>query len=241
MYFFQGEVEETFSTFDLTHIIVLLISIVVLLLLFIKRDVIANSSKSQKIGYFIGGLLLTMDILFYVWKWSTGRQPYFPIPMHLCSWATYIVSMSFFIKNKYLFHFALYYGTIGGLLSLLVPEFGGYTYNHIRFYQFFLLHFLILAGPAYQSFVYKFKIDFKIMAPIVLGGMYLQAFLAWIVNNFYVTLFEEEVANMLYTQSPPVALPGILGNTFVYYLIFGLLFLVIWYGYSKLLNKLNHQ
>ena len=79
------------------------------------------------------------------------------------------------------------------------------------------------------------------MAPIVLGGMYLQAFLAWIVNNFYVTLFEEEVANMLYTQSPPVALPGIFGNTFVYYLIFGLLFLVIWYGYSKLLNKLNHQ
>lgn len=239
MEFFSAEPNLTFSTFDIVHIIVLLLSAIALTFVFIKKDVISSSDKSQKIGYIIGAVLLAADFGFYIWKWTVGLQLFFPIPMHLCSWATYIVAMSFFIKNKYLFHFSLYYGTIGGILSLLVPEFGGHSYNHFRFYQFFILHFLILAGPVYQSFVYKYKVEFKKMAPIVLGFMYIQAFLAWIVNNFYVTLFEDEAANMLYTQSPPIPLPGFLGNTVVYYFIFGLIFLAVWYGYSKLINKLN--
>lgn len=239
MGFFSPEPSLTFSTFDIVHIIVLLLSAIALTLVFLKRDLISNSSKSQKIGYIIGGIILVADFGFYIWKWAVGLQLYFPIPMHLCSWATYIVGVSFFIKNKYLFHFALFYGTVGGLLSLLVPEFGGHSYNHFRFYQFFILHFILLAGPAYQSFVYKYKIEFKKMAPIVLGFMYFQTFLAWIVNNFYATLFEEEVGNALFTQSPPIPLPGILGNVFVYYFVFGLIFLVVWYGYSKFLNRLN--
>lgn len=239
MGFFSPEPSITFATFDLVHIIMILLSAVGLTIVYLKRDVITNSSKSEKIGYVIGAVLLAADFGFYIWKWTAGKQNHFPIPMHLCSWATYIVAMSFFIKNKYLFHFAFFYGSIGGLLSILVPEFGGHSYNHFRFYQFFILHFIILAGPVYQSYVYKFKIEFKKMAPIVLGAMYVQAFLAWIVNNYYVTLFQEDPANMLFTQEPPVPLPGILANPFVYLLIFGLIFLVLWYGYSKFINKLN--
>lgn len=241
MEFFSPEPTLVFWTFDIVHIIMILLSIIGITILFLKRDIIQKSSKSQKIGYVIGGFLLALDIGFYIWKWVVGKQTYFPIPMHLCSWATYIVAISFFVKNKYLFHFAFFYGSIGGLLSILVPEFGGYSYNHFRFYQFFLLHFIILAGPAYQAFVYGYKIEFKKMAPIVLVAMYLQAGLAWIVNNYYVPLFEDEVGNGLFTTSPPIPLPGFLGIPIVYLLIFGLLFYMVWYGYSIFINKLNNQ
>ena len=241
MGFFAAEPAFVFYTFDLVHIIMILLSAIAITLIFIKRDVIANSTKGEKIGYVIGGILLAADFGFYIWKWAVGKQTYFPIPMHLCSWATYIVALSFFIKNKTLFHFAFFYGTIGGFLSIIVPEFGGYSYNHFRFYQFFVLHFIIFAGPVYQAFVYGYKVDYKKMAPIVLGFMYLQAGLAWIVNNYYVTLFEEEVGNGLFTTSPPVPLPGFLGVPVVYLAIFGVIFMILWYGYSKFINNLNNK
>ena len=239
MGFFSKEPAFQFYTFDVTHIIMILLCVVGFVLIIVYRDKIKSYPNAQKVGYFLGGLLLALDIGFYVWKYAVGKQTYFPIPMHLCSWATYIVALSFFIKNRTLFHFSMFYGSVGGFLSILVPEFGGYSYNHFRFYQFFILHFMILAGPIYQSYVYGYKIEYKKMAPIVLLFMYFQAVLAYIVNNYYTTLFQEEVGNSLFTTSPPIPLPGFLSIPIVYLLIFGGIFMVLWYGYSLFINKIN--
>jgi len=159
MYFFQKEVENTFQTFDLVHIIVLLISFSIIGLVFYKRSWIFNNPNKGKLGIYLGVLLLFLDISFYLWKWSTGALNHFPIPMHLCSWATYLVAASLIIRNESLFQISFYYGVIGGILSLLVPEFGGYSFNHMRFYQFFMLHILIVVGPLYLYFAYKKRLQ----------------------------------------------------------------------------------
>lgn len=239
MGFFSKEPSSVFYTFDLIHISAILLCVIAFVLLIINREKIKKYQNAEKLGYILGAVLLVLDILFYVWKFLVGKQEFFPIPMHLCSWATYIVVLAFFIKNEKLFHFAFFYGSIGGFLSILVPEFGGYSFNHFRFYQFFILHFMILAGPLYLSFIHGYKINYKKMAPIVLGFMYFQAVLAYIVNNYYVTLFQDEPGNGLFTTSPPIPLPGFLSIPIVYLLIFGGIFMALWYGYSKFINKLN--
>lgn len=234
MYFFQYGAERTFSTFDLVHIIVLVLAIVGMVVLFLKRDKIYNYSKAEKLGMILGGFLLFLDVSFYIWKWQAGVQTHFPIPMHLCSWATYIVVASMFFRKEWLWYFALFYGFIGGLLSLLVPEFGGYSFDHMRFYQFFLLHFLILALPIYQYFIYRYNIKKKMMF-VVLGFMYVQGIIAYLVNIYLARFTEpgDPHPNMMFVIEPPIPLPI---ESPWYLFLFGLLFLGLWYGLIKLLE-----
>lgn len=231
MYFFQLQAENTFATFDFVHIIVLVISFSLVILVVIKRKWIFDFENKNKLGIILGIILLFLDFSFYVWKWINGVQLYFPIPMHLCSWATYLVAMSLITRNKALFQFSFYYGVIGGLLSLLVPEFGGYSFDHMRFYQFFLLHALIIIGPLYQYFAYKMKLSVKYMG-YTLVLMFAQAALAVWVNNL-VGIWSGERANMMFVFEPPIPLPI---QSPWYLFIFAILFFGIWMGIRGILQ-----
>lgn len=235
MYFFKYGAEKTFSTFDLTHIVIILLFLTAITFVFIKRNRLEELKNKDKISYILAGVLLFLDFSFYVWKWMNGQQPHFPIPMHICSWATYIVSLSLILKKDYLFQIGIYYGLTGGLLSLLVPEFGGYTYNHMRFYQFFMLHSLIFILPLYQYFAYRIKLNYKYIY-ITIFVMWGQAVLALGVNNF-VARWTGQVENMMFIYEPPVGLPGILSSPFVYLPIFSLIFIALWHGFYFLLTS----
>lgn len=235
MYFFQSGAERTFSTFDIVHLIVLVISAIVIGFVFLKRNKLKELNNKDLISYILAGILLFLDFSFYFWKYINGNQPHFPIPMHICSWATYLVALSLIFKKDFLFQVSIYYGITGGILSLLVPEFGGYSYDHMRFYQFFALHLLILVLPLYQYFTYGLKLKYKYMYyTIVL--MWIQAFFAIFINKFLAQYFDGEVQNMMFVNEPPVALPGLLGQSPIYLLVFSILFLLLWNGLYKLLT-----
>lgn len=237
MYFFKFGAENTFSTFDLVHIIVILVLTTVLTVMIVKRKKIEKLPNKDKVSYILAGILLFLDFSFYVWKAINGAQAYFPIPMHLCSWATYIVALSLIFRRDFLFQVGVYYGITGGLLSILVPEFGGYSFNHMRFYQFFLLHFLILALPLYQYIAYNLKLKYKYIY-ITLGVMWVQAGIAALVN-LYIGHLTGEVGNGMFVFEPPVPLPGILGQSPVYLFGFSIIFILLWHGIYKLLPKLK--
>lgn len=237
MYFFEYGVERTFSTFDLVHLSVLFVSFFILGFMIVRREKLYHLEKRDLYGYILGGFLLFLDFSFYIWKWINGEQKYFPMPMHLCSWATYLVAISLFLKNEKLFQVSLYYGVTGGLLSLLVPEFGGYSFDHMRFYQFFLLHLIIIIGPLYQYFVYSFKLEKKYLIVTIII-MWIQAFIAFGVNN-YVGYLTGTRGNGMFVYEPPVALPGLLGQTPFYLIGFTGIFLVLWYGVFVGLTKLK--
>ena len=235
MYFFKFGAERTFGTFDLVHLIVLVVFIIVVSLVFIKRNKFEEIENKDKISYIFAGVLLFLDFSFYVWKWINGQQPHFPIPMHICSWATYLVSLSLILRKDFLFQISIYYGLTGGLLSLLVPEFGGYSYDHMRFYQFFLLHTMIFALPLYQYFAYRIKLNYKYIYYTIFI-MWGQAVIAIGVNNL-TAIWTGEVGNGMFVNEPPVGLPGILAHPIVYLPIFSILFIALWHGFYALLTS----
>ena len=239
MYFFEYGAERTFSTFDMVHIIVLLVSFGVIGLMIIKRKKLYQLEKRDKYGLILAIFLLFLDFSFYIWKWNNGAQAHFPIPMHLCSWATYLVALSLIMRKKSLFQISLYYGVTGGVLSLLVPEFGGYSYDHMRFYQFFLLHLIIVIGPLYQYFAYDFKLEKKFLLYTIIF-MWIQAFIAFGVNNLEIVLTGSR-GNGMFVYAPPVELPGLLGQTPYYLIAFTFLFLGLWYLLFMGLRKLKQD
>lgn len=226
--------ENTFSSFDLSHIIVLIITAIILGVLISKRKEIFNNTNKDKIGIGIGVLLLFLDFSFYIWKWANGNQPHFPIPMHLCSWATYLVALSLFTRNEKLFQISFFYGVTGGLLSLIEPGFGAYSFTQMRFYQFFMLHIIILVAPLYQYFAYKRKLSVKYMG-YTLILMFAQAGLAaWV--NVFTEKYTGEVGNMMFVYEPPIPLPI---ETPWYLFIFAILFFGLWVGFKKVLEVLD--
>lgn len=237
MYFFQFGVERTFSTFDLVHVSVLIIAAIAFALFLFKRQQLDQLKHKDQLTIVFGVALLLLDFSLYIWKWINGQQPMFPIPMHLCSWAAYLVGLSLLTKNRVIFEFSLYYGVTGGLLSLLVPEFGGYSFDHWRFYQFFLLHFFILALPIYQFFAYRIVLRYK-MIYVTMGFMWFQALLAFFVNQWVENVIGEP-QNMMFVYEPPVPLPGFLGQTPWYLFVFTILFLLLWNGIYYGLNILK--
>lgn len=238
MYFFRFGAERTFSTFDFVHLSVLVVCAVIIAFVFMKRHKFGELEKKDLIAYILGGSLLFLDISFYVWKWINGQQLTFPIPMHLCSWATYIVSLSIILRKDFLFQIGIYYGFTGGLLSLLVPEFGGYSYDHMRFYQFFLLHLMILILPMIQYFMYGLKLKYKYIY-ITLGVMWIQAGLAFLVNMYNDTInpVGSPPSNMMFVIEPPVPLPGLLGVSPIYLVVFSFLFIGLWHALYYLLTS----
>ena len=235
-YFFQYGLEGAerfFTVFDTVHFITLSISILIIGFMILKRKAIHENSKKDLIGLILAILLLFLDFSYYYWKWINGHQTYFPMPMHVCSWATYLVAVSLVIKNKHFFHFALFYGFTGGVLSSLIPDFGGYSFDHMRFYQFMLLHLLLVIGPLYQLLAYKFEVKYK-YAFYVMGLMIFQAVLAYYVNT-YIGELTGRVTNMMFTFRPPVDI-SIMPPSPYYHIMFVFLFLGYWFGIYKLLN-----
>ena len=226
MYFFQFGAERTFDTFDMVHIIVLLITIAISVFVVWNRSKLKDLEKKEIIAYSFAGFLLFLDISFYVWKAVNGQQRHFPVPMHLCSWATYLVALSLILRKDFLFQVSIYYGITGGLLSLLVPDFGGYSFDHMRFYQFFLLHFMILIGPIIQYYMFDLKLKYKYIY-ITLAMMWVQAGIAFIINTVFESIYNVDY-NMMFVIEPPVPLPGFLGVSPVYLIAFSFIFVGLW-------------
>lgn len=237
MNFFNFERNRIFEIFGMVHIIVLLLAFAVIGLLIWKRNYISNLDKKDKISIILGSVLLFLDFSFYFWKFINGKQELFPMPMHLCSWATYLVALSLITRNKHLFHISLYYGFIGGILSLFVPEFGGYSFDRMRFYQFFLLHTMLIVGPLYQFLAYKKKVSPKYMF-VTLVIMFAQAGLAFIVNALEGRLTGIR-PNMMFVYEAPSEVASIFPPSPWHLFVFAILFLIVWSGINYLLGLIR--
>lgn len=238
MDFFSKEPSITFELFSFTHITIILITLVIPISIIRHKKELSNLSYKRKLSIGLGVFLLMLDFGFYIWKYAVGLQLMFPIPMHICSWATYILSIALITNNKLFINLSVYYGFIGGLLSLLVPDFGGYGSNHFRFYQFFILHGILLIGPLLLLYFNKGVLQIKYLF-ITIIVMSIQAMIAYPIN-LLVERVTNEPANMMFVMEPPAEVASILPGFPYYIFIVAVLFILVWFGLYKALKKHLH-
>lgn len=155
-------------------------------------------------------------------KWSMQNN----LPLHMCGLAGLMCMSLLFRFNYLLAHFAFYWGTTGGIHSLLTPEFD-LGMQGIFFYSYFISH----GGLIFTSLFILIHKDFRPDK-----HSWLSIFLLTQLAALTVGLFNwVSGANYMYLINPPIAEnPLIMGPWPWYILIFEVLAVLHFWGLYKL-------
>ena len=175
-------------------------------------DKIKNSTKEQRIKYVFVGILVFLEISYHIHNWT---YPRFSVPLHVCSFAVFLIIALLLTDNKKIWNYAFFYGTIGGIMALLIPSSYGYTYFNFRYYHFIIIHSIILSIPLYYYKAYNFRVDYKTTMEVFKNTIILGIIL-YIINGFLGT-------NYWFINEVPDNVSGFFPNWNVYIITFVLL------------------
>ena len=144
---------------------------------------IKSSTKEQKIKYFFIGFLVLLELSYHIHNWT---YPRFSVPLHVCSFAVFFIIALLYTDNKKIWDYAFIYGTVGGIMALLIPNSLGYTYLNFRYYHFIILHSTILSIPLYYYKAYNYRLDYK-TTMTVYKHTFILGIVVYILNGFFNT------------------------------------------------------
>jgi hypothetical integral membrane protein (TIGR02206 family) len=107
-----------------------------------------NKFKYEKIFIYTWVILVVILELWF-WRWqfiyNSNREIHTllientMIPLHLCAMAFWLSVITAITKNKTLFRFTLFIGILGPLITFLAGEVA-YSFDHLRYWHFYLQH-----------------------------------------------------------------------------------------------------
>jgi len=187
-----------------------------------------STAYSKSIAVFLlCNLLIENAYAINLGRWNMQNN----LPLHMCGLAGLMCMTLLFRFNGLLAHFAFYWGTTGGIHSLLTPEFDLGTQG-IFFYSYFISHGGLLLTSLFMLIHLEFKPE---------KNSWLTIFLLTQIAALVVGLFNWLTdSNYMYLLNPPIAEnPLIIGSWPWYILIFELLALVHFWGLYKLSRLFN--
>lgn len=196
-----------FDMFTGMHLVQFFLFIAVIGIFFLGKDKVYNSKYEKHIRYTLSSFLIINLIILIIIEFSAGEVY---LPFHLCSISYILTIILLFTNNEKIFIFVFFTGILGGVISILIPDFGNGGYDRYRFYEFIIAHSAIIYVPIYYLTKYKYKIDFKryytaiIITNIIAFSMFGVNYILR-VTNFY------PEANYMFTQGPPPEVESVFG------------------------------
>lgn len=181
--FFGHDIDysEAARMFTIHHLILTLFAMGSIFLTLKLAEKIKNSTKEQNIKYFFIGILVFFEISYHIHNWT---YPRFSVPLHVCSFAVMMLIVLLLTDNKRIWNYTFFYGTIGGIMALIIPNTYGYTYFNFRYYHFILLHSVILSIPIYYYKAYNYRLDYKITMNVFRSSVILGIIL-YVTNGLF--------------------------------------------------------
>ncbi len=167
--------------FTIHHLLLTFVAIGSVFLTLKLADKIKNSTKEQRIKYLFLGILLFLEITYHIHNWTYPRVS---VPLHVCSFAVFMNLALLLTDNKKIWNYAFFYGTIGGIMALIIPNTYGYTYYNFRYYHFIVIHSVILSIPLYYYKAYNYRLDYKITLNVFRSSMIL-GIIIYITNGLF--------------------------------------------------------
>lgn len=148
--------------FDAMHLAAILFFAVAIILSIILRKQLRKAKNENHFRYTITFLAIVFEIGFKIWHALTQDGTFLTeyLPLDLCAISLYLGWVLCFTKRKWMFKYVYFYG-MGALVSLLVPNLGGFGINHFRYYHYFYVHGYIIFIAIYFAAVHQFRITFK--------------------------------------------------------------------------------
>jgi len=205
-YFFgEGETQE-FSIFTLAHLIPVVIAVLVILLIYFKRDAISSFKNEENIRYAMAFALIITDMSYY-WRYTAhpGLEsgPVENLPIGICAWSIIMSSYMVIGKKQVIFDIVYFWLLTVSLFAVLTPTAISFTGpTRYRYYQFWLEHTLGYIALFYMIFVHKMRptVRSAIRSYVALAAA---AVFAYFINRMI------PGANYLYMARPEAA-PSIL-------------------------------
>ncbi len=180
----------TFTLFSSSHFGALVVFFVLFFILFLNKERLRRGGRFEKItGYMLLVVLLVSEVSYQVWSISYGvwdARSY--IPLHLCSFSTFLGIFLFWKRSEWIFYFYLYIGFFPPILALVTPDLL-FEFPHYRYFKFFLHHMAIPLMVVYLFYSHRYTLQLRsiLYGMIVLNMMAVPIFFInqWLGSNYF--------------------------------------------------------
>ena len=206
VYFFgQGTLQE-FSLLTPAHFAPILLLLLVIWLMWKKRDALRTSRYEEALRYVLAFALIICDMSYY---WRLAAMPSLSsgsvenLPIGICAWSVIFCSFMMIGKSQTLFDIVYFWLLSGSLFALITPTPLTYTGpTRYRYYQFWLEHTLGYVAIFYMIFVHGMRPN-RLSAFKSAAAMAVMVVIAYWANTMI------PGANYLYMARPEAA-PSVL-------------------------------
>lgn len=170
------------TLFSIHHLIYVLFGLTTIIVVLRYAEKIKASSFESRFKTVVAFLLIIMEIMYHIHNWT---YPRLSIPLHICSFATFMAIYILFTDNERIFKYLFFFGTLGGIMALTIPLSLGYTYYNFRYYHFIILHCTIIFVPLYYYKAYHYRIIYKDVLN-VFKGILVMAVIIHLINSLFI-------------------------------------------------------
>lgn len=143
-----------FQTFSCTHWILLIVWLGGMVSIFFARHRLRRGQAGRRLSLLLATILLLDQLVLYGWQFGSG---YFSLgmslPLYHCRLAVPLMIIGIYSGNRLCKQLALYWGMLGTMTAMILPDLYAFHWPHYTNIQFFLVHILLGWLVAYLIFV----------------------------------------------------------------------------------------
>lgn len=186
--FFLDETDQVdkINLFGSSHIFLLLSTLVIGILMYIKRAQIKQWKYKEKFRYIMAAIFFINMLLLYLFFILKGVYSWkLHLPLHLCFISGYLFMYVLITGNQKLFRSVYFFTWIGPLPAMIWPN-TPMRADRFLSYQFVISHHILLLTGLYCLFVLEYRIELKDIKKAFLLGNIIFASI-FVFNNLFGT------------------------------------------------------
>ena len=193
--------ESYISLFGITHIIILVLSLLA------TFYVVKHNRESKLFEKLMTIIMLGFYACIYSWYYFSPESFIVKgLPLYTCRIAVYMLAVGIFFNKEFWLKIGCYWGFFGGFFGLLLPTIFDYPFPHILQISTFFLHTYLFLISSYFLFVKKIGMnnkDLKICNIFTVGFLGLVTIVNILLgSNYSATLKMPGVLRMLGISFP---------------------------------------
>jgi len=232
-FLFDERYARDFQLFGWLHILILLLGAGSLVALYYLRGQLEKPAVGRAFQYCVAALLTLGEGTYQVWiARRNGFQWAEFAPLGLCAMMVWITTVSLAFDLKRVVKVVLPWAFVGATLSFIVVNMGtSYTFPHFRFFHYFGIHWLFLAGNLSYLFAGRFTYNYKdlLRSTLWLSGVsvvVLAIDIATGQNFMFLRAWPDEMHFLARFLPFPVNTVVLVAGAFILFNLFYLLFVV---------------
>lgn len=219
-----------FALFGSAHLVALLALTLFGFVLMRARN--ASEKTRKKVRITLGVFLWINESIWHIWNATWGHwDVQTMLPLNACSILIWLSGFMLIFRNSTIYEFSYFMGIGGAFQYLMTPDLGIYGFPHIRFFQAFLSHGILLISAIYMTLVEGFRPNWRSFWRVAIGMNIYMAIIypinVWLGSNYLFVNAKPSTASLLdLVPDWPVYILYMEGLGFLTFLILYLPFII---------------